>query len=188
MNKEKLKQLQESLPFLHREELRLLCERHALSIRGSKPQVLQRILYFVETGKEREEKKIPSVLRIQKGAAPSLHLQSLMLYGGYKNDLKTRLFFKKIIGEYFHFTAFGIDWLRQRWLAGQPPTYQEFAQMWESEFKKGQQQKPAPKKEWAYICFTQQFLKMNPKATRQELLAAWHQERERHKKMIFGLL
>lgn len=188
MTKKNFEQLQESLPFLHREELRLICQRYALSIKGSKPQLVQRILHFTQTGKEVEEKKIPLISRAKKGANASVHPKALMLYGNYKNDLKTRLFFKEIIGEHFHFTAFGIDWLRERWLTGRPPTYEEFAQMWKSDFKKREQQKPNPKKEWAYICFTQRFLKMNPQANRQELLKAWHAERERHKKIIFGLL
>lgn len=107
-----------------------------LSTKGSKPQLIKKIFYFFETGKKLEEQKIPLISKIQKGAVPSLHPNSLMLHGAYKNDLKTRLFFKKIIGEHFHFTAFGIDWLKRRWLEGRPPTYQEFAEMWAFEFQK----------------------------------------------------
>ena len=57
-----------------------------------------------------------------------------MLKGGYKNDLKTRIFFKSIIGDYFHFTAFGIDWLKEQWMKGEPPTYKKFADMWTKEY------------------------------------------------------
>jgi len=184
MNKSSVDQFKESLPFLHRAELRLICQRYTLSTSGTKPELLQRIVHFVETGREYEAKKVAAVSQAKRGAVPSLHPRSLILQGVYKNDLKTRLFFKKLIGEHFHFTAFGIDWVKSRWQEGKPPTYQEFAHMWEEEFKKRQQKKADPKNEWAYICFMQRFLKMNPQASRQELLKNWHEERGRHKNFV----
>ncbi len=57
----------------------------------------------------------------------------MILKGSYKNDLKTRLFFKNIVGDHFHFTAFGIDWINEKWMEGNPPTYRDYATMWQSE-------------------------------------------------------
>ena len=108
----------------------------------------------------------------------------MILKGSYKNDLKTRLFFKSIIGDHFHFTAFGIDWINARWFAGNPPTYQEFADMWITESEKRVLEGSVPKKEWAYINFTQKFIAQVPNASRQQLLYAWETERGHNKAFI----
>ena len=111
-----------------------------------------------------------------------------MLKGNYKNDLKTRLFFKKIIGEHFHFTAFGIDWLNERWMLGNPPTYQEFADMWEDEYRKRQKTPASAKEEWAYIRFVQGYLIHSPESSRDALNTAWENERQRHKSIAKSML
>lgn len=61
------------------------------------------------------------------------------------------MFLKKLIGDYFHFTAFGVDWVDERWMDGNPPTYQEFVDMWRAEYKRRQETPANPKEEWAYI-------------------------------------
>jgi hypothetical protein len=101
-----------------------------------------------------------------------------MLKGSYKNDVRTRAFFKLLIGPHFHFTAFGIDWLNERWQAGNPPTYQEFANYWVSEVEKRKDKRPEPKKEWAYINFLQQAQRLMFHASKEELLAAWKKMRQ----------
>jgi hypothetical protein len=103
----------------------------------------------------------------------------LMLKGAYKNDLKNRLFFKRLIGEYFHFTAFGIDWLNEQWLKGTPPTYLDFARMWKSEYEKRQAISASPKEEWAYINFVQSILRNNSAIRQENLNKLWKEERER---------
>ena len=110
-----------------------------------------------------------------------LDKETLMLKGAYKNDLKTRLFFKQLIGEYFHFTAFGIDWLNDRWMEGKPPTYQEFAEMWHKEYEKRKKTPVPPKEEWAYINFVQNSLSISPTASQESINHAWECERQKQK-------
>jgi hypothetical protein len=107
-----------------------------------------------------------------------------MLKGGYKNDLKTRIFFREIIGQHFHFTAFGIDWLESRWMDGNPPTYQEFADMWSKEYEFRTAYGSAPKAEWAYINFVKMHSNENPNASRNEILSSWEIERTKHKELV----
>jgi hypothetical protein len=96
---------------------------------------------------------MPATSLAQNYPQQTLSASSLMLYGSYKNDALTRAFFISLIGPQFHFTAFGIDWLKQRWHEGKPPTYQEFAHYWIDETQKRTDKKAAPKQEWAFINF-----------------------------------
>lgn len=180
--------LRESLAFFRVEELREVAKNLCLSDKGSKISVIMRILHFKKTGEKLTASKFPSCSCSKRGEASYLELPSLMLKGSYKNDLKTRLFFKKVIGEYFHFTAFGIDWLNERWMLGNPPTYQEFADMWKDEYEKRQKIPASPKEEWAYIKFMQYYLTNSLDTTRSSLNVAWENERQRHKSIVKAIL
>ncbi|KAF3362377.1 hypothetical protein PHSC3_001071 [Chlamydiales bacterium STE3] len=124
----------------------------------------------------------------KRGKTYSLGENELILKGAYENDLKTRLFFKRLIDKHFHFTAFGIDWLNERWREGKPPTYQEFAKMWQEEDQKRKEMPVAPKEEWAYINFVQNFLLNSPAAKRESVNDAWGYERQRHKANVYDWL
>lgn len=181
--KEALVQLQESLYYLHVDELKQHCATLQLSERGKKAALVARIMYYLATGKKTE---LPAYPKISCGRPQDAVLapDALMLKGAYKNDLKTRLFFKSLIGEYFHFIAFGIDWLEERWLAGMPPTYREFAAMWQEQYHERKLAPAAPKTEWAYIRFVQGYMEQHPHADKGTVLHAWEAERERHVALV----
>lgn len=169
-------------------ELKDICLKLNISDKGKKGPIIARILYFVEIGKVIMEPKIPEISKAKRGHVYPLSPDGLILKGAYKNDLKTREFFKKLVGRHFHFTAFGIDWVNDRWLEGKPPTYQEFAAMWQTEYEKDKQAKRPPKEEWAYINFTQRFIVSHPDAPRAEIMGAWEMERQRQKEMVNKIL
>lgn len=177
-------ELKTCLLYLHVEELREIADRLALSVKGNKGALIQRILHFRQTGERLIVPKFPAVSCAKKGGVYPLKEEGLMLKGAYKNDLKTRLFFQQLIGANFHFTAFGIDWLNERWMAGNPPTYREFATMWQEEYARRKRMPAAPKEEWAYI----NFVKKNPGTDRESLLRAWEAERLKHKKRALEAL
>jgi hypothetical protein len=102
--------------------------------------------------------------------------------------LITRNFFKKLIGPHFHFTAFGIDWLNERWLDGNPPTYKEFADYWIQETAKRKIKKEKPKQEWAYINFLQQAQKDFPNDSKSTLLSKWEKLRAEKAKFAQDIL
>jgi len=183
-----LSDLRESLLFLHVAELRAIAIKLDLLSKGSKMDLILRILHFVQTGVKGTSSKFPSCSYAKRGDSYPLTLTTPMLKGSYKNDLKTRLFFKKVIGQHFHFTAFGIDWLHERWMRGHPPTYQEFALMWEMEYRKRQEIKAPAKEEWAYIRFVQNYVRLFPGSSHDLINASWEQERIRHKDKIHSLL
>ena len=118
-------ELFEALYFLKMGELKALCQKLHLPYSCKKGQIIDTIKHFVSTGKVLEIPEIPTISKAVKKQSVALAPDTRMLLGSYKNDAKTRAFFKKLIGNHFHFTAFGIDWLNERWQAGKPPTYQE---------------------------------------------------------------
>ena len=187
-NREQYSILKTALDFLHVEELKVICTGLSIPDKGKKGQIILRILHFIETGTIITEPKIPNVSLAKLGQEYDLAPNSLILKGAYKNDLLTRNFFKKLIGSYFHFTAFGIDWINEKWLAGMPPTYQEFADMWVGEYKRRKSEGSCPKTEWAYINFVQNFIKINPNTTKDRILKAWEAKRIKQKEIVNDIL
>jgi len=121
--------LKESLFFLNIKELKELCVKLSLAFKGKKIELINRIVHFVEHVEKLITPKFPQNVYAKKGTNYDLSPNAYILKNAYKNDLKTRMFFKNIIGDHFHFTAYGQDWINYRWLNGNPPTYQEFADM-----------------------------------------------------------
>jgi len=173
-----MNKLQEVLLFVRVQQLRDICKQLNLPFSGVKNTLIQRIVHFLDTGEIAEEKKFPEISKAKKGSSYPLHPETLILHGNYKNDAATRAFMKTLVGNHFHFTALGIDWIKDRWNAGNPPSYREFADFWQQQYQANKQKKPPPKKEWAYIRFTQNYLSKKPTASHKEIIAAWKEKQE----------
>ena len=185
----KCKELFEALYFMKVKELEDLCEHLQIPIDGPKGEIIERIKHFVNTGERMPITPLPEISRAQKNKEYPLQPGTLILFDSYKNDAKTRAFFKKLIGNHFHFTSFGIDWINARWKAGNPPTYQEFAHMWQKEVDRRKNTPPAePKKEWAYINFLQQYSIEHPTATAAQARIAWKKERDAKVQQVMEIL
>lgn len=169
--------LESSLYFLHVPELKEICSQLGISATGLKGKMVENILSFITSGTTTKEKIIPASSCAPKLSVRKLAPDELMLFGSYKCDTETRAYFKKYIGNHFHFTAFGHDWVKEQWAQGNPPIYAEFATFWEQEFRARKIKKAAPKKEWALITFVQKFCEAYPEASREEVIAAWKQMR-----------
>lgn len=180
--------LSDAIYYLKVGELKKNCERLDLSLSGSKGDLITKILAFVKDGTRVPDPVIPNKSLAKNYPPQPLKSNALMLSGGYKNDAKTRAFFKTLIGPHFHYTAFGVDWLDERWLQGKPPTYQEYADMWVAETARRKGKKPEPKQEWAYINFLQRAEKEMPKATKDELMKVWKKLREEKVQLVKKLL
>lgn len=173
LTKEKQFILHDALYYMKIGELKKACVMLSLPCTGKKIDLIARIMTFIQSGKIIEYPTIPKQSRSNNYPIQDIKADTLMLYGGYKNDAKTRAFFKKMIGPHFHFTAFGIDWLNDRWLQGNPPTYQEFADYWVTEVEQRKQIKSKPKDEWKYINFLQQMSKEHPELLKKDLMLRW---------------
>lgn len=180
--------LNHSLTYLKIPELRELCALYSIPDNGKKNVLIERIIHFSVTGKVLPAEEIPVNSRAKKGELYPLHPEALIVKGAYKNDLKTRIFMKSLVGPHFHFTAAGIDWIHERWMKGCPPTYREFADFWKKDHQARRISKPAPKKEWAYINYVQRYLEEKPHASKKEITDAWNTEREKQVKIAKSLL
>lgn len=169
--------LAKAILFFNMQELKRICEGLKLPGAGKKMTLITRIMTYLETGVVVLEPVIPAVSRAKRGETIEFAPTAKILYGSFKNDAKTRAFLKTLIGNHFHYTAFGLDWINQRWLAGNPPTFAEFAAFWQAETTARKKQKAPLKKEWALLNFVMQYIKKYPKAEREEVVIAWKHER-----------
>lgn len=167
-----------ALDYMNMGEIKAFCNKHQISLAGKKGLIITRIKHFLLTGELLQPKPMPIISKAQAGKNYPLKTSTLILHGAYKNDLKTRLFFKKLIGKHFHFTAAGQDWIQQRWDNGKPPTYAEFAQAWQKEYERRTKTEANPRKEWAYLNFMLRYQKANPHASRTQMTAAWKKTRQ----------
>ncbi|MCK4517528.1 SAP domain-containing protein [Candidatus Babeliales bacterium] len=170
--------LYDAIHYMKIAELRELCSVLSIPENGAKKVLISRIIKYLRTGSVEKIKEIPVSSRAKNFPPQLLKADALMLHGSYKNDAKTRQLFKSLIGPQFHFTAFGIDWLNERWLQGQPPTYQEFADYWIAETGRRCHEKVKPKKEWAYINFLQRAKSRKDYDSKADLMLAWKKMRE----------
>ncbi len=188
ISKKELVTLEACLPFFMVGELKDICEKFRLPTTGQKGNLIARILHFLATGTLKAEPQMPAYSRAPRGQRQPLTPHSLILFGDYKNDLVTRMFMKTLVGNHFHFTAFGQDWMKERWFEGNPPTYGEFAQFWQNEYTKRKKSEGSPKKEWALLTFVLAFKKKNPGVSREIVCAAWYEERLRQVSMGMKIL
>lgn len=173
-----LKNFKNALYFLSVEELKDICNKLKLPSNCRKAGLIQHVISFVESGTTLKNPSFPEISKAAPKKIYPLKTDTLIVIGSYKNDLQTRLFFKKIIGTHFHFTAFGIDWIKEKWLAGTPPTYGEFAKFWQEEYERRKKEKPKPKQELAYMNFVQKYHLTNKNSLKKDqLVQEWTKTR-----------
>ena len=173
LTQKELSTLHDSLHYMKIAELKKACLFLGITEKGKKTSLIERILNFIKTGSIIDIPKIPARSLARNHPIQPLAPSSLILYGEYKNDLKTRMFLKKLIGQHFHFTVFGIDWINEHWQKGDPPTYQKFATFWTKEFERRKQEKSQPKDEWMFIRFVQKIKKEKPLASQKDIVHMW---------------
>ncbi len=173
-----LDELKVCLQYFHVSELKNLCNQLKIPSNEKKPGLINQILSFIQTGASFPIRQYPAPSKARRGINYPIFPEALMLDGAFKNDAKTRNFFKGLIGSHFHYTVFGLDWLKEQWYQGTPPTYQEFADFWQSEYLARKDQRNALKDEWAYLNFARQFADEHPHASKKELLIEWKKMRD----------
>lgn len=185
-------ELEDALHYFSVAELEELCKQYGLQIRVpapllKKPTLIKAIMTFVSTG-ERITYKVflPKSSCAPKGSVSiDLMPSARILFGAYKNDLKTRIFMQKLVGAHFHFTVYGHEWIKERWMQGNPPTYQEFAEFWQSEYEARKEHIESPlKREWAYLNFLRDYRHEHPDTSQQKLNALW--EKARAEKVVYA--
>jgi hypothetical protein len=168
-----------ALNYLTTQELEELCNTLTLPASGTRDQVIARIYRRVTTPPSTHTALLPQVSLAKPGSTYPLRKETLILKGSFKTNAATKHFLQKLAGPEFSFTPFGQDWISQQWQKGTPPTYEAFARYWKQEYAKRKELKEAPREEWAYETFKQQFSLKYPDASKQELAHAWDILREK---------
>lgn len=177
LSKKQQEEFFSALYYMNMAEIKEFCNKHKIPATDKKGPIIERIKHYLLTGEILSPPILPAIAKAKKDRDYPLKPNALILKGAYINDLQTRQFFQKLIGSHFHFTAFGQDWILERWYAGKPPTYAEFAKFWEKEFSKRKNSKANPRQEWAYLNFLQRYQKINPNISRAETMVAWEKKR-----------
>ena len=178
----------QALLFLNMRELKTICLHFKLPAQNEKITLIENITTYVTTGKKIAQKTIPAISKAHPKTIYPLAPETLILKGAFKNDLKTRIFLKQLIGDHFHYTAYGIDWIKNNWLKGTPPTYAEFAIYWQAEYQNRQINKAPLKQEWAYLNFLDHYKSQYPFALKEQAIIAWKIEREKQVQKVKSIL
>lgn len=177
-----------SLLYLNMHELKNICIHFRLATKNEKMQLIENIQTYLSTGIVPQEKVMPAISKSQPKITYPLAPDTHILKGSFKNDLKTRIFLKSLIGNHFHYTAYGIDWIKNHWMQGTPPTYAQFAIYWQTEYESQTITKPTLKPEWAYLNFLDHYQKSHPNTSKSQAIMAWKIERELHVTKIKNIL
>lgn len=188
LNLNQQKKLFPALLYLNMRELKTICLHFGLPTSNEKITLIEYIKQYVTTGQIASVQQIPAISKARSKTVYPLTPTTVMLKGAFKNDLKTRIFLKTLIGNHFHYTAYGIDWIKARWMQGTPPTYQDFANYWHQEYQVRQTTKAPLKQEWAYLNFLDRYQKEHPTASKSQAIAAWKLERQLHVSKVQEIL
>jgi len=177
LNIDQQKELFPALLYLNMRELKNMSLHFRLPIQNEKIKLIESIELYLTTGKITTQQQIPTASKAKPKTVYPLAPETIILKGSFTNDLKTRIFLKSLIGNHFHYTAYGIDWIKEQWVQGTPPTYAQFATYWQQEYQKRQITKAPMKVEWAYLNFLDRYQKQHPTASKSQAIGAWKIER-----------
>jgi SAP domain-containing new25/Domain of unknown function (DUF6434) len=160
--------------YFMKKELINLCRQLNLSTDGSKSELNHRIELFIL---DKNEKK--NLITIPKQTPPKLTLET-KLKEGYKCDEKTRNFFKKHIGEHFHFTYFLNEYIKQH----PNKTYGDAIKFWkyQNEHKDQFTQKYTETGKFEYNNFVKKYYEAHPHVTLEEIIHQWNKHKEKRNK------
>src|SRR5579872_5985128 len=96
LTKNEREDLFDALNYMKMSEIKNFCHNHEIPITGKKGALIERIKQFLSTGKIIKPTALPEISKAKKGKKYPLLPNVLILHGSYKNDLKTRTFFKKL--------------------------------------------------------------------------------------------
>ena len=97
LKSQEITQLKKSLIYLKMKELQNICIQLNIPKQGKKLLLIDSIIQYLETGTIKKNPVIPKVSYAQKNKIYPLDPNTLIVKGAYKNDLKTRNFFKQLI-------------------------------------------------------------------------------------------
>ncbi len=153
-----------------KKELVSFCSANGLSILGGKPDLVNRIECFLQTG----QKIAPTKVKRIGGLDSENEITQETPVINYKNDAKTRTFFEKKIGKHFRFNSY----LRQFAKISNEDsnlTYGDLVKGWikAEEQRKNPSYKSTIDQQFEFNQFQRDFYAKEKGKTRKELIEAW---------------
>ncbi len=153
-----------------KQELIEFCRKNQLLITGSKNELTERIGHFLKTGKQTNY--IRQRLSNDRDSAKDLTLDTPVI--NYRNDAQTGQFFKKHIGQHFHFNAYLRQFTKEK--PSEKLTYGDLVKGWiaAESLKKDPNYKTTIDKQFQYNQFIRDFFIHAKDKTQQEAINAWY--------------
>ena len=155
-----------------KEELKEFCRANGLKVSGSKNELEERIINFLDTGKSLEPKKVKSTHKNNSDEAISLESR---IGENFKCSEKKRKFFEKEIGKGFRFKV-----KFQKWLKANPDKTYEDAIAAYLEIQNSKE-KTKIDKQFQYNQYIRDFFEDNDDKTLKEAIECW-----KYKKSLKG--
>ena len=155
-----------------KEELKEFCRENGLKISGSKSELEERIIYFLDTGKSLETQKTKTISK--KSPNETISLES-KIGDNFKCSEDKREFFEKEIGKGFKFKV-----KFQKWLKSNPDkTYEDAIRAY---FEiQNSKQKHEIDKQFQYNQYIRDFFEDNDDKTLKDAIDCW-----KYKKSLKG--
>ncbi|NRA69161.1 MAG: hypothetical protein HRU19_32120 [Pseudobacteriovorax sp.] len=183
LSKKRWDQLVDGIYYLKVDELVQIASHLGLHVHGRKQQLIDGILRFYQLGTVPK----PPAPKPNKKAQPAANPEVYIIQGTYTNGPASRKKLKKIIGDHFHFTTYGMDWIRDRWAEGHSPTWEEFARFWQSEYQRRKDGGEFSSKQTnARVRFFRE--QKGQGLTKEELNAAWEERRQNKLNLVCSIL
>ena len=159
-----------------KEELVEFCRHNGINASGGKIEISQRIALFLETGE---------VIKKSGGSKPKkssrfdwnneiLSMETI-LTDSYKNGENVRAFFKREIGNSFHFTVTFMDWIKQNYGKTLSDAVEEWNRI--EQLKKDPTFKTEIAPQFEYNQYMRAFLKDNPTLSAKDAMHYWKLKR-----------
>lgn len=152
-----------------KEELKDFCRQEGLKISGSKNQLENRIIYYLDTGKLLNDKKINSNSNSKKNNVSNEKISLNSVIGeNFKCSEDKREFFENEIGKSFKFKV-----KFQKWLKSNPnKTYQDAINEYYNIQKSNKKTKID--KQFQYNKYIRDFFKNNKNKTLKDAIKCWN--------------
>ncbi len=152
------------------EELVSFCRKIGINCSGGKIEIANRIVKYLKTGKI-EKKNTNKNRGTKKGIQRIPKNINEVIPDNYSSSQLFKKYFKSIIGQHFHFTAYMAKYMKDR----PEITFKRYINEWQAEYKRRKDKNYHPKimRSCEYNQYIRDFFKDNPKRTRVDAIKYW---------------
>jgi len=167
-----------------KKELTTFCKSQGIDISGGKIEIKQRIIQFLETGKITKKKASISKSFSKFDWNKEELFPHTIITDNYKNTENVRTFFKKQIGEYFHFSVDFMNWMKTNEGKLLSDAISEWKRL--SLLKKDKNYQTEISPQFEYNKYMRAFLADNPDKTSKEAMKFWNLKKTQRGSMEYN--